>query len=151
MDTNHQINLHTEIQYLKGVGPKTAAIILCFSFEALGLEEFNPSTRCEVEGKPEKLVRFDFAILDELGPPDYPKARKSIYLEENNIIKELVLFNVMDAITEDILILEYVEKNNNEHTNNIKSLLGIDPALIDPAILIKRDQYTPDIVFNDQI
>ena len=35
MDTNRQINLHTEIQYLKGVGPKRGKVLKSFGINTV--------------------------------------------------------------------------------------------------------------------
>jgi hypothetical protein len=104
-----------------------------FDGKELSSEEFNPNVRCQAEGNSKTLISFDYAVISELGPPDYPPIRQHIYLEENNIIKKLVFLDISEP-AEDVFIMEYFDEQNiegakiihdySEGTPNIRYLIG---------------------------
>ena len=87
MDTNHQINLHTEIQYLKGVGPKRGKVLKSFGINTVKdlIRNFPRKYLDRTNIKPINQVRINekvvvIGVIESFG---VKKLRKGKYFQLN--------------------------------------------------------------------
>ena len=87
MDTNHQITLHTEIQYLKGVGPKRGKVLKSFGINTVKdlIRNFPRKYLDRTNIKPINQVRINekvviIGVIESFG---VKKLRKGKYFQLN--------------------------------------------------------------------